>query len=629
MSLSFVNGRLHHTSNRNELTDVHATRSELTEREGAQPVLSLRDLNVTFTTRSRRIHAVRGVDLDVHGGEAVAIVGESGSGKSVTARTLVGLTGDFAAVESSRFLIDGKDARNLSERQWRTIRGSRIGLVLQDALSSLDPLRTVRREVAEVIRAHGVLPRRDIGNRVLEVLHQVGFPDPEVRADQYPHQLSGGLRQRALIASALAGNPALLIADEPTTALDVTIQSQIIDLLAAQRDAGTALLFISHDLAVVSRIADRVLVMKDGRVIESGPTGDVLGNPQHDYTRSLLRAVPSAHTRGQRLSSANGGAGVHASKVELRTSGSESQLSTADPWPSGVEAPGQNRVTRGDSAAQGEGALPVRSAATPVLEATNVRKVFSLPGRERLVAVDDVSVAVFAGQKLGIVGESGSGKSTLARVLLGLTAPTAGEVKVEGRSWQEWSSASKARDTARGDRYRARHAVQFVSQDPLGSFDPRYTVEDVIAEPGRGMLAGAELGERVLEVMELAHLEPELRGAMPRSLSGGQRQRVSIARALLLRPRVLICDEPVSALDVSIQAQILDLLQELNARTATSLVFISHDLGVVNHLVDDVVVMQYGQIVEQGPIDEVFNNPQAAYTKRLLHAVPRLELHAA
>ncbi|MFT0846823.1 ABC transporter ATP-binding protein [Actinomycetaceae bacterium L2_0104] len=583
------------------------------ERGPAQPVLSLRDLNVTFDTRTRHIHAVRGIDLDVYAGQAVAIVGESGSGKSVTARSLVGLTGDFATVESSRFLIDGKDARHLTERQWRNVRGRRIGLVLQDALSSLDPLRTVRREVAEVIKVHGVVPRREIGNRVLEVLNQVGFPDPEIRADQYPHQLSGGLRQRALIASALAGDPALLVADEPTTALDVTIQSQIIDLLAAQRDAGTALLLISHDLAVVSRIADRVLVMKDGQVIESGSTADVLGNPQHEYTRRLLRAVPSAHTRGQRLSIANEDAAAE-QRAHIEYDRAE---------PSG-------------GVAQGEAAAPIGQAilasATserePVLEAHEVRKVFSLPGRERLVAVDDVSVEVFAGQKLGIVGESGSGKSTLARILLGLTAPSAGEVRVRGKSWQEWSEGG-SHGTAREDRYDARHAVQFVSQDPLGSFDPRYTVEDVIAEPGLGVLGAQELSRRVAEVMELTHLEPELRAVMPRSLSGGQRQRASIARALVLKPHVLICDEPVSALDVSIQAQILDLLQELNARTATSLVFISHDLGVVNHLVDDVVVMQHGRIVEQGPIDDVFSNPRAAYTRDLLRAVPRLELQAA
>ena len=610
MSLSVINGRLHGTSNRNELSPVSETSDHPATAsaggDGKQPVLSLRDLNVTFTTRSRQIHAVRGVDLDVYPGQAVAIVGESGSGKSVTARTLVGLAGDFATVESSRFLIDGRDARNLSERQWRGIRGSRIGLVLQDALSSLDPLRTVRREVAEVIKVHGVVPRREIGNRVLEVLGQVGFPDPELRADQYPHQLSGGLRQRALIASALAGSPALLIADEPTTALDVTIQAQIIDLLAAQRDAGTALLFISHDLAVVSRIADRVLVMKDGQVIESGGTADVLGNPQHDYTRRLLRAVPSAHTRGQRLS--DGGGAEHRSGE--------------------IEGTGQSGLEH-DAAPNATSPSAWIGTGEPILEVHNVRKVFSLPGRERLVAVNDVSVEVFAGQKLGIVGESGSGKSTLARILLGLTPPSAGEVRVEGRSWQDWSDAGKTRRTRREDRYRARHAVQFVSQDPLGSFDPRYTVEEVIAEPGRGVLPGNDLRDRVLEVMELTHLEPELRTAMPRSLSGGQRQRASIARALLLKPRVLVCDEPVSALDVSIQAQILDLLHELNERTGTSLVFISHDLGVVNHLVDDVVVMQYGQIVEQGPIDEVFANPQAAYTKRLLRAVPRLEVQTS
>lgn len=535
------------------------------------PVISVRDLNVRFVGRYRKVHAVRGIDLDVLPGEAVAIVGESGSGKSVTARTLVGLTGRHAQVEASTFTIAGQDVTRLSEAGWRRIRGRRIGLVLQDALSSLDPLRTIRREVAEVLHTHRVVARSDIGSRVLHVLDEVGFPDPERRADQYPHQLSGGLRQRALIASAIAGAPDLLVADEPTTALDVTVQAQILELLARQRDAGTALLLISHDLAVVSRIADRVLVMRDGVVVESGPTAQVLGAPSHAYTQRLLRAVPSAATRGSRLAD-----GPAAALPPIRM----------DP------------------------------AAEPVLRARGVGKTFDLSGHGRLVAVDDVDVDVAPGRKLGIVGESGSGKSTLARILLGLIPPDSGTVEVLGTAWDAATSA---------ERVRIRRAVQFVSQDPLGSFDPRYTVADIIAEPLRGVLDGAARRERVNQVLALTHLEPELLSAVPRSLSGGQRQRVSIARALTLEPQVLVCDEPVSALDVSIQAQILDLLDELNRRTGTSLVFISHDLGVVHHLVDDVLVMQRGRVVEAGPVTRVFISPQHPYTAELLAAVPRLQ----
>jgi peptide/nickel transport system ATP-binding protein len=541
--------------------------------EPNRPALRVRDLHVRFTSRHRQVHAVRGLDLEVWPGEAVAIVGESGSGKSVTARSLVGLPGPRAVVEAAEFTIGEVDARRLSESGWRRIRGRRIGLVLQDALSSLDPLRTIRQEVAETIITHRLLPRAQVAERVLDSLELVGFPDAATRADQYPHQLSGGLRQRALIAAAIAGQPDLLVADEPTTALDVTIQAQILDLLAQRRDAGTALLLISHDLAVVSQIADRVLVMRDGVVVESGSTAQVLSDPSHEYTKRLLRAVPSAATRGQRLGDASVSARAQRVAIEV--------------------------------------------GAEPVLVATQVRKSFDLPGRQRLAAVDGVSLTVKAGAKVGIVGESGSGKSTLARILLGLQQPDSGTVAVLGDEWA----------TARGERRtRVRRAVQFISQDPFGSFDPRYTVADVIAEPLRGVLSGAEAKRRVLEVLELTHLEPELLSAMPRSLSGGQRQRVSIARALALRPSALVCDEPVSALDVSIQAQILDLLDDLNQETGTALVFISHDLGVVHHLVDEVVVMQHGRVVEFGAVDDVFDHPQHPYTRQLLAAVPTLEL---
>ncbi|QXT61923.1 dipeptide ABC transporter ATP-binding protein [Tessaracoccus palaemonis] len=533
-------------------------------------LIELRNLNVTFETRRRTVHAVRGIDLSIGRGEVVAVVGESGSGKSVTARTLVGLTGQRASITADEFSVLGRDARTFTERQWRSVRGRHIGLVLQDALSSLDPLRTVRREVGEVIRVHRTVPRHQVGSAVIEALDSVGFPDPERRADQFPHQLSGGLRQRALIASAVAGRPELLIADEPTTALDVTVQAQILTLLRRLREEGTAILFISHDLAVVSQLADRILVMRDGSVVEQGPTAGVLAHPQHEYTRQLLRAIPSAATRGQRLGLV--------------------------PDPSGP-AP-EHGPEHGD---------PV------VLSATDVRQCFSLPQGGSLAAVDGASLVVRRGRKVGIVGESGSGKSTLARVLLGLQRPDAGTVLVNGRPW--------------GADITDRRAVQFVSQDPLGSFDPRYNVGELIAEPLRGVLNAQERATRVEEVMRATHLDAELLTAMPRALSGGQRQRVSIARALALRPAVLVCDEPVSALDVSIQAEILDLLDQLVRSTGTSLVFISHDLGVVQHLVDEVLVMSHGRIVEEGEVTRVLTDPQHPYTRELLAAVPRLRVN--
>lgn len=540
-------------------------------------LLSVRGLDVRFGGR-RDVHAVRGLDLDISAGQCVAIVGESGSGKSVTARTLVGLAGPGAVVSAKRFQIGDVDARRLSERAWRKIRGRSIGLVLQDAQNSLDPLRPVRREVGEVLIRHQLVPRRQLARTVDQALSDVGFPDPQVRGGQYPHQLSGGLRQRALIAAALAGGPKLIVADEPTTALDVTIQAQILELLRSKCEAGTALLLISHVLAVVSSIADRVLVMKDGVVVESGTTTQVLEDPQHDYTTRLLRAIPSASTRGHRLS--------------------------ADAAPEAEATP----VAR-------DHGLPVaRDRGSVVLCAQAVHKSFELPGHRRLVAVDGVSVSVKAGQKLGVVGESGSGKSTLARILLGLQAPDTGAVQVLGTDWGT---------AGREHRHEIRRAVQFVSQDPLGSFDPRYTVEEVISEPLRSVSSAQLRAERVREVLALTRLSPDLLAALPRKLSGGQRQRVSIARALALRPSVLICDEPVSALDVSIQAQILDLLDDLNHRTGTSLVFISHDLSVVHHLVDDVVVMEAGRVVESGPVTQVFADPQHAYTRRLIAAAPK------
>lgn len=543
----------------------------------AEALVTIRNLDVRFTGR-REVHAVRGISLTINPGEAVAIVGESGSGKSVTSRSIVGLAGDNAQVSADEFRVVGRDALRLRESQWRDIRGRRIGFVLQDALASLDPLRTVGREIAETLRIHRIVGRRQIPERVGELLREAGIPDAEVRARQYPHQLSGGLRQRALIASALAGQPDLLIADEPTTALDVTVQAQILDLLEARRAEGTALLLVSHDLAVVSRVADRVLVMHDGVVVEEGHTATVLSDPADAYTRSLLAAVPSASTRGTRLST-----------------GSPVPISTA---------PVSSPVSSSDEDA----------GAAPVLEAIGVTKRYPLPGGGSRTAVDDVSLTLAPGQKLGIVGESGSGKSTLARLLLDLTLPDQGEVRIGGRPWSKKEGVDAE----------LRRQVQFISQDPLGSFDPRYSIGEIIAEPLgiRPGTAGAR--EAVADLLGSVGLDASFIDASPRRLSGGQRQRIAIARALALEPRALICDEPVSALDVSIQAAVLDLFSDLAERTGTALVFISHDLGVVHHLVDQVLVMRYGRVIESGDVDDVFTDPLHPYTQDLVAAIPRL-----
>ncbi|WP_079198451.1 ABC transporter ATP-binding protein [Streptomyces sp. CB03911] len=541
--------------------------------DGAQPLVELRGLTVSFPGRRDAVKAVRGLSLTVRPGESVALVGESGSGKSVTARSLVGLAGPGARVTADTFKIDGREVGGLTGRQWRPLRGRRIGFVLQDALVSLDPLRRVGDEIAEALHAHRSVPRAEVPERVLRLLADAGVPDPELRARQYPHELSGGLRQRALIASAIAAGPALLIADEPTTALDVTVQAQILDLLAERRRAGMALLLISHDLAVVAKVADRVLVMKDGEVVEEGPTAEVLADPGHPYTRQLLDAVPHAHARGTRLSGPRAGI----------------------PLPRHADPAG----------------APV------VLAARGIGKSFAVAGHGRLTAVEDVSFSLRAGRTLGIVGESGSGKSTTGRLLLGLTPPDTGSVEVEGTSWLGLSARER----------RALHRrVQVVHQDPLSSFDPRYTVSRILAEPlaATGLPRG-EHACRVDELMDQVGLGRELLRRRPRQLSGGQRQRVAIARALAPHPRIIVLDEPVAALDVSIQAQVLDLLLDLQAELGVAYVFISHDLGVVHHIADEVLVMKDGRTVEAGDVGEVFAAPRHPYTRALLDAVPQLD----
>ncbi|GII31965.1 dipeptide ABC transporter ATP-binding protein [Planotetraspora mira] len=523
---------------------------------------------------------VDGVSFTLQRGECLALVGESGSGKSVTTRTLVGLAGYGAHVHADRLRFDGTDVTGFTDRTWRRVRGARIGFVLQDALASLDPLRPVGREIAEPLALHTTLSRAERAARVRELLESVGVPEPEVRAAQYPHQLSGGLRQRALIASAIACDPDLLLADEPTTALDATVAVQVLDLLGSLKDNRSGLLIVSHDLAVVARLADRVAVMKDGRIVEAGTTDAVLQDPQHPYTRALLAAVPSAHAKGTRLST-----------VERPTVPAPAPV--LDPAPGGA----------------------------PVLAAVGLRKSFPGPDGVARVAVEDVSLTLRAGETLGIVGESGSGKSTTARLLLGLETPDAGEVLVDGTDWSALTPE---------ERRTHRRRLQIVYQDPLSSFDPRYTVDRVIGEAlgVAGYPRGIRRRDRTVELLELVALDAGYLGRRPLELSGGQRQRVAVARALAAEPEVIVCDEPVSALDVSVQAQILDLLADLQARLRVAYLFISHDLGVVYHASDRVLVMRDGRVLESGDVRTVFADPQHDYTRELLAAIPRLATHA-
>ncbi len=509
-------------------------------------------------------------------GKTLALVGESGSGKSVTARSLIGLAGAGARVSARTLSYGGQDLLGLSERGWRRLRGKGIGFVLQDALVSLDPLRAVGKEILEVLKAHNWGDRRSRGERVIELLDKVGVPEPRLRARQRPDQLSGGLRQRALIASALALSPGLVIADEPTTALDATVQAQILEVLQEIKARGDSLLIISHDLAVVAQLADEVLVLRHGVTVEQGPTEQVLRNPHHPYTRALLDAVPAEHARGTRLS------------------------------------PGQPAVN----------GLPRSGADSPLLlRASGLGKRYIGPDHQSRQVVDDVSFELRAGRTLGIVGESGSGKTTVARMVLGLLEPDAGRVEFLG---QPWTAAGSERVTEKQRRLHRRD-ISVIYQDPLSSFDPRWNVGQILADALD--VAGFQAGQhaaRISQLLEQVRLPAELATRRPLQLSGGQRQRVAIARAIASNPKVIICDEPVSALDVSVQAQVLDLLADLQASLGLAYLFISHDLGVIRHVSDQVLVMRHGKVVESAPVEDLFDNPQHEYTRRLLGAVPRL-----
>ena len=544
--------------------------------DDAAPLLTVQNLRVGFGNTE----VVRGISFAAYPGRCLAIVGESGSGKSVTARTLVGLTGRGAGVQATRIDLDGTDLLSRSERDWREIRGRQIGFVLQDALVSLDQLRRVGDEVAEPLRVHGWGDASSRAAKAVELLASVGVPEPEVKARQRPYELSGGLRQRALIASAIALDPKLIVADEPTTALDVTVQAQVLDLLADAKSRGTTIILISHDLSVVARLADEVAVMSGGEIVEHRPVEQVLYRPEHEYTRRLLDAIPSEHTRGTRL--------VRVAEPEQNT-----------------ETPGRARS-------------PIdRSRA--VLEARGLSKVFRGPDKVDRTVVDDVSFELFGGETLGIVGESGSGKTTTARIALALLEATSGEVLLHGEPW--------SRLDARHRRPR-RNRIGVVYQDPLSSFDPRWPVGrillDALRTGARPPSSKAEARERAVRLLEQVGLGAQHLESAPLRLSGGQRQRVAIARALAPEPEVIVCDEPVSALDVSIQAQVLDLFTELQDELGVSYLFISHDLGVIHHMSDRILVMKDGKVVESGDADDVFLRPRHPYTQRLVTALPRL-----
>lgn len=573
-------------------TEVHA--DDLT------PLLRISDLEVTFTTSTGVVPAVRGANLTIYPGQTVAIVGESGSGKSTTAAAIIGLLPGTGKVTGGTIEFDGRDITNLSDDEWVQLRGSGIGLVPQDPMTNLNPVLRIGRQIEEALiankdsviaaaeqRPHASaaidLDERkiDLSARAHELLEEAGLPEADRRANQYPHEFSGGMRQRALIAMGMAARPKLLIADEPTSALDVTVQRRILDHLAdLTNDLGTAVLFITHDLGLAAERAEQLVVMHRGRIVESGPALEILQHPRHPYTKRLVSAAPSLASA--RIESA------HAQGIS---------------------------VTDEELTGSGAGATSTEE----IIRVENLTKIFDIRGQKgeaaKLKAVDDVTFGLRKGTTLAVVGESGSGKSTVANMILGLLKPTEGKVFYKGEDLSEYSEKQL---------FDLRRQLQVVFQNPYGSLDPMFSIFRIIEEPLRVHKIGTkkERIERVQELLDLVALPRSVMRRYPNELSGGQRQRVAIARALALKPEVVVLDEAVSALDVLVQNQILYLLNDLQSELSLSYLFITHDLAVVRQIADDVVVMEHGKLVEQASSDELFAHPIQDYTRDLIDAVP-------
>ncbi|MQS12363.1 ABC transporter ATP-binding protein [Streptomyces kaniharaensis] len=614
------------------------------------PLLAVRDLRVDFAGPRGPVPAVRGVDLTLRRGETLGIVGESGSGKSVTALSVLGLLPGTASIRGS-VRLDGRELVGLPGRELAAIRGRRVAMVFQDPLSAFTPVYRIGDQIAEAIRIHQPVDRATARRRGAELLDLVGIPAPEQALDRFPHEFSGGMRQRAMIAMAVANEPDILLADEPTTALDVTIQAQVLDVLrTARRETGAALVLVSHDLGVIAGTADRVAVMYAGRVVETAGVDELFAAPRHPYTLGLIGAVPRLDGRGGPLVPIPG---TPAQPADLppgcpfaaRCPLAEARCSVAEPPLVGTQPAGTRPAGDGEHLAACVRAAELaerRPAPTEVYPVPRVppaavtgdrdarAQVLSVSGLGRTFpllkgtvfkrkvgevhAVDGVDLDIREGETLGLVGESGSGKSTTLFELLNLAALGTGRIELLGH------------DTAtltRAEAHRLRAQLQIVFQDPMASLDPRMPVGDIVAEPLRAQRAAREeIARRVPELLRQVGLDPEHAARYPHQFSGGQRQRISIARALAVRPKLLVLDEPVSALDVSIQAGVLNLLQSLKAELGLSYLFVSHDLSVIRHLADRVSVMYLGRTVEQGEVSAVFDRPRHPYTRALLSAVP-------
>jgi peptide/nickel transport system ATP-binding protein len=529
-------------------------------------LLNVERLGVSYPHGSEWVAALHGVSLSIDRGEKVAVVGQSGSGKTTLAQSIIGLISGRGRIDTGRIVFDGMDLTSQTPAALRAVRGAEIGLVPQDPMMSLNPLKKIGSQVGEALRIHKKITKREAAARSVELLRRAGIRSPEMTASHYPHQLSGGMRQRALIAAAIACDPQLIIADEPTSALDVTVQKLILDQIdeLAER-TGVAVLLITHDLAVASDRADRIVVMKDGRIVETGTTGAVMGAPRSPYTKHLMASAPSM-----------------TSPRPVTTASVADRSSPAD---------------------------------EPMLEVAHLTKSFRVAGGSRFTAVDDVSFEVARGTTLGVVGESGSGKSTVARCVMRLEDVDEGTIRLD-----DLELTALRRHQLRALRPR----FQMVYQNPYGSLNPRMAVEQLVVEPIalHGLAPRSQWRDRVAELLEQVALSRTLMRRKPSQLSGGQRQRVAIARALAAAPDLIVLDEPVSALDVSVQRQVLDLLVRLQAEQQLTYVFVSHDLAVVRQIASDVVVMERGKIVDRGVPDRLFSRPTEPYTQRLVNAIP-------